>query len=347
MSFELALSIASITNRILIIPPTQWCNEIDRGKPKEEWSNIWDVCDIDKAKEHFEIINLFELQDFKSHHTLLQSHHWRYTEYIDQVTSDLYHFTNKDQPERILNLINNSYCLVNGTVETPDFREFAGTRTIIDLDRHEKFICFTDNLFGHFWYMVYPGDSDQRNQLKHKVNQSLQYKEQYYNLAKDLAPPLTYNAIHLRNSEFMSDWPGIEKLDTANKIYRSIRQCLSPDLPLYVATDITDINLFSQVKDEFNVIFCNDLTDRYTELERAVLDQIICSNAVNFFGTYLSTFTKRINIMRGLKNRQTSDYMGLNKIENNMQESKNLLPWIDHGYHWPWHWSSYVQWNYE
>lgn len=346
MSFELALSLCYITGRSLIIPPTHWCHGIDNSKPfKKDWINIWDVCDLDAAREEFDIIYLFEHEEFKEHTKLLESHHQYWMHEVPKITTDYYEFTNADQVHKVLRLIDNTACFHMNQEETEDWSMFKQKRKLISVNRTEKYIAFNDCLFGYFWFQVYPGGSSERNTLKRKINKALRYQKKYEDLAKDLLA-IPFNAIHARDSSFMADWDQVQKLNTPEKMYASVSQLLNKEIPLYISTDITDLGLFDLLAKDYKLIFLKDLINTLTPLEQIAIDQIICSNAEKFYGTYLSTFTKRINVLRGIKGLQTSDYMGINRIVDNNEEIDSPMPWIEKGT-WGWYWSNYIQWTYE
>ncbi|NDB30602.1 hypothetical protein EB155_13150, partial [archaeon] len=82
MSFELAFSLAHITSRTLIMPPKIWWEQLDYGKQKENWTNIWDILDLDRVKEEIKIIDLFEFEPIKNNIDHITSHGWYFTEYI-------------------------------------------------------------------------------------------------------------------------------------------------------------------------------------------------------------------------------------------------------------------------
>ena len=66
---------------------------------------------------------------------------------------------------------------------TKDFNYFVNGRDVIDLSKIDnKFIHFEANLFGNYWYSVYPGDENHRNQMKNVVNKCIKYRKRFYEL---------------------------------------------------------------------------------------------------------------------------------------------------------------------
>jgi hypothetical protein len=358
MSFELAIALAHITKRSLIVPPRFWYEQIDFGKPKDLWTNVWNILDFTKINEVVEVIDLFDHDLFKSDIEKMTDHYFYFTKNISKYLDDFYEFTNENEPEenRILELISNKSCFVNGLIDDEEFRVFSKDRTVINVNRPEKYIIFSGNLFGYFWHQVYAGNQSDRNDMKIKVNDCMSYVKRYFEIADVIFKKSGFNAVHIRSGEPRSihsytatSFGDVLPLDNSEIITNSVKHFFEKDKILYVANDLKNKSLLDKLKEEYNCVFLEDLAPGLSELEKAIIDQIICSRADFFVGTYASTYTKRINIMRGLNGKQTSDFTGLNYINPNVQESFGAFaPWIKTGWnHWPWHWSCYPQWTLE
>jgi len=358
MSFELAIALARITNRSLIIPPKLWYEQIDFGKPKESWTNVWDILDFNKINEVVEVIDLFDHDPFKNKIEEITDHYFYFIKNISNCVEDLYEFNNDHEEEgrKSLELISNKSCFVNGLVDNEDFKLFSKGRTVIDVCRPEKYIVFRNNLFGYFWHQVYSGNKDDRNDMKLKINGCMSYKQKYTEIANNIFKRSGFNAVHIRSGEPRSihsytatAFGDVLALSNSEIITNSVRHFFPKNKILYVANDLKDKSLLDELKKEYNCAFIDDLLGGLSEMEKAIIDQIICARADFFIGTYASTYTKRINIMRGLIGKQTSDYTGLNYIKPNTQESFGVFaPWAEMGWdHWPWHWSCYPQWTME
>ena len=93
---------------------------------------------------------------------------------------------------------------VNEKIDTKDFRDFCHDRTVMELDCDEQFMHFENNLFGHFWYHVYPGGENLRNILKDKINRVMRYNQKFYYYADVVKQQLgEYNSIHVRRNDFL------------------------------------------------------------------------------------------------------------------------------------------------
>lgn len=336
MSYEIIFACAHITGRSVILPPTSWCVLIDdKNSEKQTWQNIWDVCDKNYAMSEFKIYDLLDFSDFKN---ILQE------------------LTNTDQYSWTRNDVLDSFVELSTIVDSSDFyynrdfidERFTENRKGVDINFSEKYIKIGG--FGHYWYNVYAKTPQSRNELKRKVNQSLRYKQKYFDLARKILSKVNnYNAIHVRspwqlNFDNYSDV--IQYKDRPEVLLHQVRKLFDSKKPLYVSTDITSKAFFDCIKKEYTIFFIDDLDlVDLIPIERIVIDQIICSDADIFFGTYYSTFTKRINIMRGLSNKQTSDYMGFNKIIEVPDFYHDAIPWNKNKFsHWDWFRSSHSQW---
>jgi hypothetical protein len=80
------------------------------GKRKENWTDIWDILDLNSVKEEIKIIDLYDYEPIKNNIEQATSHDWYFTEYVTQYISDYYHFTNRHEENRCWDMINNTSC---------------------------------------------------------------------------------------------------------------------------------------------------------------------------------------------------------------------------------------------
>jgi hypothetical protein len=345
LSYEIAFAIAHITDRKIIIPPTNWCVLIDhRTAAKETWQDIWSVLDITAAKHYIDIVNLLDYgykEEYWSSNFPLS-----WTGNMSYMLDDVYDLS---QHHTILMQENSFPCFYNSARKCTDLNLFAAGRELIDLNINSKYINIQGCLFGHYWHQVYAGLAADRNAMKQAVNNSLKYKSKFHDMAATLMPG-QYNAIHVRNPKQINfdNYAGVKDIkDNPELLLELVSQLLTNDKPLYVSTDIDPIScehLFSKLSTQYQLKFSWEFQSNLTPLESIAVDQLICAGAELFYGTYYSTFSKRINVMRGLNNKQANDNGGFNKhIE---KESPNAMPWIDYE-KYEWHMSSLAQWTYE
>jgi hypothetical protein len=160
LSYEIAFALAHITERKIIIPPTNWCVLIDeRTAPKETWQDIWSVLDITAAQEQFDIISLFE-HGYKEEYWS-SNYPLSWTGNVTSAIDDVYDISTH---HAILKQENSFPCFYNSNRNTIDLELFADERELIDLNINAKYLNIQGCLFGHYWQQVYAGDSVARNE---------------------------------------------------------------------------------------------------------------------------------------------------------------------------------------
>jgi len=340
MSYELAFAMAHITNRTLILPPTTSLTHITDGG-KEQWPSIWEL--FDKNNNEFDTLELSEYSELND-----AGNHFSWFANTENTVQDYY------TPEQIPNnqpLANARFCVVNDfdkIKDNEDFKAFASTREIIDLNRPEKYIYIENSLFQHYWYWVYAGDATQRNILKNKMNKVFRYRQYYYDLVAK-ANIGKYNAVHVRRGDFFIQYGNsLESINTEDKLLTQVEKLLDPSVPLYIATDEPNKEFFNEVAKKYKIFFVDDFFKDLSKLDCAIVEQIICSQAEQFEGTVPSTYTKRINIMRGLDGKSARDYTGVNNIVKETPDMLDPLPWVNGPNKlWGWNMSSHSQWMQE
>ena len=347
MSYELAFSIAHITNRKLILPPTLWLTHITEHN-KENWVSLWDL--FDKNNNEFDTIELAEFEEFKDKISSLGNHSSWFINSPNEI-ADCY------SPPEIphhMPMANANFCVVNNIEKyknDEDFINFVSTRKLIDLNRPEKFLYIEGSLFQHYWYWLYAGNSAQRNILKNKINKVFRYHRKYYDVVKNNVTEKLgkYNAVHVRRGDFFIQYGhALETINTEDKLLSQVEKLLDPNLPLYIATDEPNREFFNEVAKKYKIFFIDDFVKDLPKLDCAIIEQIICSQAEQFEGTLPSTYTKRINIMRGLDHRVSTDYTGVNNIVAKTPDMDMPLPWVNgQNKLWGWNMSSHPQWTQE
>ena len=315
MSYEIAFAVAHITGRSIVLPPTSWCVLIDeKDSPKETWQDIWQICDREKANQEFKVYDLLEFEELAP--------------YIDKNSPGYSWFSDDVLPNSrtIPSFADSPICLHSEPTDMQDFLKFVGDRPLCNMECTEKFLLVSG--FGNYWANVYANGISDRNEMKKRVNAAFQYQSKFYELASSMITG-TYNAIHVRNpKQLMFDQYAdvVSFVDRPDLLLQQVKKFYPTQTPLYVATDIPHRGLFEKLASEYQLIFYDDLFQTpFHPLEKIAIDQIICSRAELFYGSYYSTFSKRINIMRGLEGRQSNDNMGFNKI---MDQSPNPESWL-------------------
>lgn len=352
MSYELAFAIAYITKRTLILPPKTWLLFISESQEKDGFSDIWEVFDKEYVKSQIKCIDFYDVPEFQGKYKLIEGEK-SYTKNIEKYVDNVKCIDFKIDAELEVYCINESHLvLTTETYLNEDFKDFCQNRPILNLSEiKDKFIHFENNLFGHYWYHVYPGDENKRNMMKQKINNCFRYVPRLYYLAskvKDKIGP--YNAVHIRRNDFLdARKDDLKSVSNKKNLLQMLKIFFDQSLPLYISTDERDISFFDEVSEEYKIFFYNDFAYELTELDHAVIEQVICSQAEHFYGTYLSTYTSRINIMRGIENRQSDDDIGINFYpHDNRQNTRTVNPWkLNPDKRWQWNSSSHPQWKME
>lgn len=351
MCYEMAFALAHITNRTIIIPPTTYLTHITSHGPKEDWGDIFYIFDFYEAKKLFDIVDIRDHEEFKPFLDKIGS--WNsWTVNITDRVKDIFCWK-KSPATGPYNLTDDGICFVNdpNRYNNEDFVNFISGRRIIDVNKTEKYLHFENNLFQHYWYLTYAGGPKERNELKRKINKTFRYNNKFYNSVLEAVTISDYNAVHIRRgppNDFLFQFGySLNTVNTSEKLANEIDKLFPADLPLYIASDESDRSFFDILKRKYKIYFFEDFFQNQSKLETAVLEQIICSRANIFVGTANSTYSKRIQVMRGIDGLPATDYMGINDIVDNY-EIDSPYPWAYRDYkRWSWNSSSYIQWRME
>lgn len=349
MSYEVALAISHITKRKLILPPKTWISHI------EKFVDIWEIFDKDVVKSEFNCVEFEDVPEIKNNINFIKGDK-SYTQNITKYVKGLYdvEFLNEEnQPDTLYKC---NIVLSGQQYNTQDFKNFVGNiskRKIFYLNFPNKFLHFEDNLFGSFWYHIYPGNSFKRDDLKRKINKSFRYKQRFYDISEKVTKKIgEYNALHVRRGDFLyamsNDY--LNSVNSGEKILEKILPFIPNDIPLYISTDETNLDFFEPIKKHYKIYFYKDFDYNLDDLERAVLEQVICANAKDFYGSWLSTYTKRINVMRGCDGKYAPDWKAYNHNPPLSQIPKldTPFPWnFREDGKWHWNYSWHPQWTFE
>tara|TARA_Y100001970_G_scaffold284252_1_gene401217 strand:- start:3019 stop:4887 length:1869 start_codon:yes stop_codon:yes gene_type:complete len=369
MSYEIFLSISYITMRKAILPPDVWLlfhsqdYNIHDWK-KDDYVDIWEIFDKEVVTKEFNCIDFYDVPEFQGKFKELETER-SYTGNMGKVfpddsaclqsvqrtfSADHLIFSNKEYFDRTWRCPN---CNINHSLDA-DFTDFSQDRKITNLNHYKnKFLHFENNLFGHYWYDIYPGNAEERNKLKNKINKCFRYKSKFYQLQDRVHEKLgKYNSVHIRRNDFTFVHPNkLESISNSDKLLETLYAFFSVSTPLYIATDEKDKSFFDGIRKKYDIYFYDDFSFDLSKLEKDAMEQVICSQSENFVGTYPSTYTKRINVMRGLEGRQATDDIGINLIINPKDRiSQDIVnPWKEknNSKRWGWDESSHPQWKLE
>lgn len=349
MNLEVALALSEITGRTLIIPPNFWCFDVSEGLGKEHFVDILKFLNKESIYSNFNCIDFYDVPEFLELFSKIEKKEtpeclYSYTGNIENCINDLKKITFAEN----YRLADTQIVLFCGQIENSlDFSKFCGKRTeIINLNFTEKFLHFEANLFSQYWYSIYPGNSFKRNQLKQKINSCLLYDSKFLDISKkvyDILGP--YDSVHIRRTDFLDlRSEDILSVSTPEKLLFSIKYLFKENRPLYISTDEKDLKFFDKLKTHKNIYFFSDFYNCYHGLDKAIIEQLICVNSKIFYGTYKSTYSNRINVLRGYENKQNYDGMGINYLYSPLVNFDNPIPWSESNKFLYWYSLSYPQW---
>lgn len=368
LSYELFFSIAYITKRKVILPPRLYISSITESFNEKSYDDIWVVLDKNKLSEYFDIIDFYDVPEFQGKYDSMKgilpayvpqiSYTFNIESCINSVKDIKFHHDNFCFINSSDGCIADHDCvIVNRLKYSDDFKEFRSksNRPIVDVNCNEKFLHFEGNLFGHYWYHVYPGDEEKRNELKKVINKITKYDERLYKISSIVKSKLkNYNAIHVRRGDFIPDhYDEVQSISNSKLILEKIKLLFDDKLPIYIATDEPNLNFFNDIRNEYDIYFYKDFDLKLNKIEEAVVEQIICSKSEKFYGVKRSTYTKRINTMRACEGKQYNDHIFLNDCDGDYSKKLNLykpFPWkyeTEDNYRWMWDSSSYPYWKIE
>ena len=346
MSYEVAFAISYITKRKIILPPKTWLSHI------EKFVDIWEIFDKDIVKSEFNCVEFEDVPEIRDNVNAIKGER-SYTQNISKHIKQLHYVTFTNDENNIDSLCGCNIVLSGNPYNTQDFKDFVGRRKLFYLNFPDKFIHFEENLFGSFWYHIYPGNSFKRDELKRKINKSFRYKKKFYDLAENVIKKISkYNALHVRRGDFLYSMSNdyLDSVNDGEKILEKILPIIPNNIPLYISTDETNLDFFEPLKKFYKIYFYKDFDYDLDNLERAVLEQVICANSNNFHGSWLSTYTKRINVMRGCEGKYAPDWRAYNYNPpvSEIPKFDTPFPWNfrDDG-RWHWNHSWHPQWTFE
>ena len=347
MSFEILLAIAYASKRSIILQKDIFVDHITT-LDMNTWISPWEIFNRDVVSKYFDICDINDFPELIGHE--INQSDCLQNSYTGTLTNtDLIKIITPDKKEWPSIFLSECFHGNTPSEDRKDFLNFSFGRNLIDLNTPEKILHFEKSFFGHYWHSVYPGNKTERNNMKDIINVALDYDKKYYELANK--PKERYNAIHIRRNDFITVRPN-ESSSSSNLevLATALKSLFNNDIPLYIATDEKDKSVFSEIEKHYRVIYLEHLHSNLKPIESAIVEQIICSDAETFYGTYYSTYTKRINVMRGIKRKQVNDFIGINKLNNDSpyKETDDIMPWREKpSKHWDWCESSYGQWRRE
>ena len=325
MSLEIALSISEVTNRKFIIPPGIYFNAINPWDKKETYVDIFDIWDEVVFMSTFNCVKYYDVPEYRSLDKGLT-----YFYGIENVAKILTFTDEYKELHPLPSCI--GFTLYNEIKNLDDFKEFSQERKPYSLNYKDKFIHFPRNLFGHFYHSVYCSSDKQSKELRKKMLKGIKFKKKYNKAVVPVLKKLKgFNSLHIRRGDFINTRPETVGLLSQIPLFLE-KNLFIKDLPLYIATDEKDKSIFDFLKEKYKIYFLNDFFANLSGLDATILDQVICSNSLQFLGSKLSTFSDYIHVNRASMGNLTNPRVGNNFSRKNLQYKK--YPWVEEDWGW-------------
>jgi len=289
MSFELAVCIAFILNRTLVLPPKQRYYLLEGECSIDDFFEIKDL-----GIEYLEYSEFQKLENIDLDHEKVKE----VCKVFDQKTdSVVYNFEKVIPPSKFLK-----------------GREYKNITEEID----NKYVYFNRNLLGNFYQILFTKQSEK---LKTLIARHVKYKNKIFDIGWLFVNRLednSYYSVHVRRNDFQYDDLHIP----CQQLYENLKKEVPLGSKLYIATDHDDESFFDLLKENYEVLFFKDVIADYPYLEYdknwvPIFEQLICTRAIKFIGTDLSTLSSYIYRMRGyMKDIQNKNYYITTKDHN-------------------------------
>lgn len=279
MSLELAVCIAYLTNKTLVLPP-----KYNMYLLKDEFGleDFFDITDLGiKSISFEEFCKLKEIEpSFGSVATIAK--------------------VMNDPPE----------CVLNFEKIVPS-RNFTKGRRVVnqeDFMGDAECVLFDGTLLGNFDQTIH---SSKLVELKRLIGRHVHYKTNILDMGWEAINWLgdqQYYAIHIRRNDFQYK----ELFISAEEILNNIKDIIPKGSRLYIATDHDDKHFFAPLAQVYKLYFYDEIA-KATKIDPhynfiPIIEQLICSRAIKFIGNSHSTLSSYIYRLRG--------YMGDIKDKN-------------------------------
>ena len=338
MTYEIAAAISVITCRKLIIPPKIFCLFLSELEDKDSWFDMFSTLDKELFYRNFDCVDYKDVPEYAALENKTQCF-----ENVSSIAKVITFGVEEDNfgPMTPPNI---DYFLHCGIDDQNDYDSFSKGRVGIDLNVKDKFIHFPRNLFGHYYYHVYGNSPFIRNNIKERINNGVQYQKKYFDIANQVVSQMggNFDSIHIRRNDFLKTRTVHAEKQTET-LLSDIEGKIRQNVPTYIATDEKDKTTFEDVKSKYNVMFLTDFNLGLESHEALMVDQIICSMSETFLGSFLSTFSDYINILRGQSGKKDMHREGTNFNRGVLKYDR--FPWHEEAWSWDKTWD--FHWKYE
>jgi hypothetical protein len=272
MSLELAVCIAYLTDKTLVLPPKY---KMYLLKDEVGLEDFFDVDDMG-----IKIIFMEEFCKLKG---------------ID-VSYEAVKAISKVISEKTDN------CVFNFEKIEPS-QDFRRHRNLLnDTFLADECIFFDDNLLGNFYQTLH---TNKDIELKKLIARNVHYLPKIFDLGWKSVSYLgdkSYYAIHIRRNDFQYK----DLFIGPEEIYNNIKDIVPEGSRLYVATDYKDTAFFDVLKSHYELIFYSDIAKVLpSDVHHnyiPIIEQLICTRAIKFIGNENSTLSSYVYRLRGYMN---------------------------------------------
>lgn len=296
MSLELAVCIAYLTNKTLVLPPKY---QMYLLKDEFGLEDFFDVNDLGIKVKSFE--DFCKLKNIEPSFGNIRT--------VAKVMDS--------PPEKILNF----------EKITPEWN-FTKGRDFInkeDFMGDDECVFFDGTLLGAFDQSIHTAKMPD---LKKLIARHVHYKSEILDMAWEAINWLgdqQYYSIHIRRNDFQYKHLFI----SGEEILNNIRQTIPKGSRLYIATDQSDKNFFRPLAREYKLYFYEDvlggtkITPHYNFVP--IIEQLICTRSIKFIGNDYSTLSSYIFRLRGYMNDVLDKNFYINTKPADGEDQVNFL----------------------
>jgi hypothetical protein len=296
MSLEMAVCLAYLTNRTLILTPLI---RIPPLQGESDISSFFDTSDLG--------IKSISFDDFCSLKNI--PNNWDGVRSISKILDY----------DAVANVVNFEKI-------SPPTKFLKGRSYINDEDyfTDEECIFLDGNLLGISYQTIYTSLDDE---IKKLIAKYVTYKSEIFDLAWQFVNYLedkSYYSIHIRRDDFQYK----ELRISCEEILDNIKDIIPFGSKLYIATDHKDKLFFNPLAEHYTLLFYDDIFskvkiyDGFNVNYIPIIEQLICTRSIKFIGNKLSTLSSYIYRLRGYMNdiEDKNYYINTEKFNHKLQK---------------------------
>jgi hypothetical protein len=275
MSLELAVCIAYLTNKVLVLPPKY---KMYLLRDEFGLEDFFDINDLG--------IDVMSFEEFCSIKQIEPS--------FGNISTIASKVMDYEVPRYVLNF--------EKVKPNTDFTKNREVLNKEDFMGDGDCIFFDGTLLGNFYQTIH---TSRQNELKRLIGRHVHYKTEITDMAWQTINWLgdqQYYAIHIRRNDFQYKHLFI----SAEEIFNNIKDTIPIGSRLYIATDETNRQFFEPLARHYKLYFYDEVA-KATKINPhynyiPIIEQLICTRAIKFIGNDYSTLSSYAYRMRGYMN---------------------------------------------